>query len=1118
MENHAITQASNNGSDTANKVVVTVVSSQILPPCQESVVIPVAETNDTEMSRVMNTEEKVENQLMLTTESITTEANAQNSSMPTSSKNSSNERKDASAHEKVNEKISKNLILYSPIVSSETSSSLTRTTSAAATAATHDSPLPLMGELSENDSLQITAPTQSTTQAIVIEENQLGKGSGSEPSVIIFEQPYTMSPSCLQQQHAATLPPEFPDDIPQEKEEPLQEIKPSKPLPQFHPTPRSVSPLAVPKTLDAIESSDDSSPNERLLAIKQSLSNTSQPAEPKSLDSLSLSGGGSQHSCASFPAAVNSYSQEEEKDTLQSEDPKEQLLPSSAALPPHPAQHQQQPTPKELSNYQNESFLQQQQQQVSPTLQELPPTPTASFQQDSTSSTSIITQISQQQILPQSPAKASVAQNQYTIETQPPADQQDPMQHSNVSLQTAPPGDNRNHASPDQAPTVTAQPLPVASNLSGRMRASPPVARIPTTATVQVVRKKGRFSLLKETPAGVVAIAPPAGLPASSGELPTPQQEASTTDSSQQLHILSSSEQQQEVLPQQQTSQQQAAQQQPSLQQATLQQPPPAPQAPLQQSLLQATAVQVQPEQQAAVLRSAGNSPVPAVRTKRKGRFTLIQPEGPAGIPIHPAQGTLEQTSSVASSAVLMTPPLPHQEVPKKSNGVPTVKKKGRFVVSTLAGPDLANAAAQAATAQATTTAAVVADMAFPSVVSTQTQVAAPNGNDASQSSTQTLFSATPAVMVTQQSPAQAQNVSNGDQVHSILQATYTTTPAMVVTQAQAQAVQNCADLSQNFAQATYSSSPAVLMVQGPPPTVPGSDYLQSTPLTNAFATPALMVTQTPRLGQHLSTGEDAQNVTRGISSHGTAGTQGQAQTVSQTYGDPSHIAVFTTAPAMTVQAQTETLGNDASQNMIQSTCATTTTMMATQSQGSPTNRGGKPAQGVAQCTYAPPTVMVSPASQFLPQQLYYANTYQQPIMEKTSSTMELNANHQQPQQPLMPSIPQQSGIGASTASREAAETIHLTEGDQQQRTTPSNGAGTLNTGVLNAQNQRQRRKPPVKPVGLPRNQGLVGQPGLGKVLYFLDQMRSEVSDADKMIKSLTTDMRCLVSRLCLFS
>jgi hypothetical protein len=58
----------------------------------------------------------------------------------------------------------------------------------------------------------------------------------------------------------------------------------------------------------------------------------------------------------------------------------------------------------------------------------------------------------------------------------------------------------------------------------------------------------------------------------------------------------------------------------------------------------------------------------------------------------------------------------------------------------------------------------------------------------------------------------------------------------------------------------------------------------------------------------------------------------------------------------------------------------------------------------------------------------------------------------------------------------------------------------------------QQRRKPAQKPV--PRNPalGLAGQqPGLGKVLYFLDQMRSEVTDADKLLKKTLLEIKHLV-------
>jgi len=57
-------------------------------------------------------------------------------------------------------------------------------------------------------------------------------------------------------------------------------------------------------------------------------------------------------------------------------------------------------------------------------------------------------------------------------------------------------------------------------------------------------------------------------------------------------------------------------------------------------------------------------------------------------------------------------------------------------------------------------------------------------------------------------------------------------------------------------------------------------------------------------------------------------------------------------------------------------------------------------------------------------------------------------------------------------------------------------------------QQQRPRRQNP------PRNTavGFAGRQGLGKVFYFLDQMRLEVTDADRMIRNLQMDIKHLVS------
>jgi hypothetical protein len=57
--------------------------------------------------------------------------------------------------------------------------------------------------------------------------------------------------------------------------------------------------------------------------------------------------------------------------------------------------------------------------------------------------------------------------------------------------------------------------------------------------------------------------------------------------------------------------------------------------------------------------------------------------------------------------------------------------------------------------------------------------------------------------------------------------------------------------------------------------------------------------------------------------------------------------------------------------------------------------------------------------------------------------------------------------------------------------------------------NQQQR---PTKPAPRHIAPGFAGQQqGFGKMYYFLDQMRSEVQEADRTIKSLQTDMRCMV-------
>ena len=68
-------------------------------------------------------------------------------------------------------------------------------------------------------------------------------------------------------------------------------------------------------------------------------------------------------------------------------------------------------------------------------------------------------------------------------------------------------------------------------------------------------------------------------------------------------------------------------------------------------------------------------------------------------------------------------------------------------------------------------------------------------------------------------------------------------------------------------------------------------------------------------------------------------------------------------------------------------------------------------------------------------------------------------------------------------------------------------GAGTSSIA------QTTKRKTAAPPRAAKPGQGMdKSSPGLGKVFYFLDQMKAEVTDADQKIKTLQTDMKFLVS------
>lgn len=98
-----------------------------------------------------------------------------------------------------------------------------------------------------------------------------------------------------------------------------------------------------------------------------------------------------------------------------------------------------------------------------------------------------------------------------------------------------------------------------------------------------------------------------------------------------------------------------------------------------------------------------------------------------------------------------------------------------------------------------------------------------------------------------------------------------------------------------------------------------------------------------------------------------------------------------------------------------------------------------------------------------------------------------------------------------------AAERIDSSANQHGQ--TPSESSSAISKPLNpheKAATQVQAKKPiPKRTIKTPNyvaSNGTYGNLGLGKLSYFLDQMKSEVSDADRMIKHLQTDMKVLVS------
>ena len=151
-----------------------------------------------------------------------------------------------------------------------------------------------------------------------------------------------------------------------------------------------------------------------------------------------------------------------------------------------------------------------------------------------------------------------------------------------------------------------------------------------------------------------------------------------------------------------------------------------------------------------------------------------------------------------------------------------------------------------------------------------------------------------------------------------------------------------------------------------------------------------------------------------------------------------------------------------------------------------------------------------------------------QAVDQQPSDVPNLPGEQQQWKESITPSDQQQfqlnnqkGGLSPSTTQQVAPVVAARTGSPGKQQTTASSAPTspthrTLNSQDLAATQSAQTKKPVQKrtikaPPSISSN-GVYGNLGLGKLSYFLDQMKSEVTDADRMLKHLQTDMKVLVS------
>lgn len=180
--------------------------------------------------------------------------------------------------------------------------------------------------------------------------------------------------------------------------------------------------------------------------------------------------------------------------------------------------------------------------------------------------------------------------------------------------------------------------------------------------------------------------------------------------------------------------------------------------------------------------------------------------------------------------------------------------------------------------------------------------------------------------------------------------------------------------------------------------------------------------------------------------------------------------------------------------------------------------------------TFSGPAMVVASTANMMPQQVVY--TSMQPAVnhegvpygeaigttaQPTVTSIQMVPTIQQPMQQSAPGMgqlqyPQQSQPPQQQHQQEqpghSPPQTQQKHEQRQQQPAQSHGQTQEKEKAINEAYQKPASRAGARNAAV----GVAGRTGLGKVFYFLDQMRLEVSDAERTIKTMQTDMRLLVS------